>query len=143
MLGSRAGGAPKNKYGIFQKLLDLVKRNLPRYPVSKIVRSRAFKQEEPSIDADIVVFGHTHYPEVNTFGDQHKNHRIKRLVNTGSWIEQQTDAIRYDTFVYLDHSRGRLYKWHLDGDVEELERWSNLELSSPSNAKPHTPNPTP
>ena len=122
-LFTHPGGAPKNKYAIFQKLLDLVKRNLPRFPVGTIVRSRGFKQKEPFIDADIVVFGHTHNPGVCTFGDQQQSRRIKQLVNTGSWIEQQTDD-NYNTFVYLDNSRGRLYKWR-NGDVTELARWSN------------------
>lgn len=117
------GGAPKSKYDIVQTLLTWVKRHLPRPPVCNTVRSRGFKQEEPAINADIVVFGHTHNPGVCTFGDHQHNHRIQQLVNTGSWIAQLADD-NYDTFVYIDESRGRLYRW--DGDqVLERGRWSN------------------
>ncbi|MGZ4891374.1 MAG: metallophosphoesterase [Halobacteriota archaeon] len=130
-LFTHPGGAPHNQYPVIQKLLDKIKRKLPRYPVSAIVRSRGFKQEAASIDADVVVFGHTHNPGVCAFENQQPNRRIKQLVNTGSWIEQQTDD-GFDTFVYVDSSRGRLYKWHYHpghdtdpGHVTELAHWSN------------------
>lgn len=104
------GHAP-NKY---------LKLRIPRQTIRDVIRSRGFKREEPYIDADVVVFGHTHYPDMYT----PENRRIERLVNTGSWVEQIPPNDDYDTFVYIDKSRGRLYKWRPD-DVQELQRWSN------------------
>ena len=97
-----------------------LKLRIPWQTIYKVIRSRGFKREELTIDADVVVFGHTHYPEMYT----PKNRRIERLINTGSWIEQIAPNDNYDTFVYIDENRGRLYKW-CGGDVQELQRWSN------------------
>jgi predicted phosphodiesterase len=119
------GGATKSKHDAVQTLLAWVKRHLRRRPVCDTVQSRGFKQAEPAIDADIVVFGHTHNPGVCTIGDHQHNHRIQQLVNTGSWIAPLTDDDNYDTFVYIDESRGRLYRWNRDQVLEERGRWSN------------------
>jgi UDP-2,3-diacylglucosamine pyrophosphatase LpxH len=111
------GGAPKSKSDTVQTLLTWVKQHLAGPSVRDIAGSRGFKQMEPAIDADIVVFGHTHNPGVC----HRHNHRIQRLVNTGSWVARLTGH-NYDTFVYIDESRGRLYRWDRD-QVLECARW--------------------
>lgn len=51
-------------------------------------------------NADVIVFGHTHYPEMC----KPKKGRLKLLVNTGSWIKQTNDEIDFDTFAYIDET---------------------------------------
>ena len=75
-----------------------------------------FNWKKRDIDADVIVFGHTHYPEVN----KPKKGRIKLLVNTGSWIKQTNDQIQFDTFAYINDREPRLFRWLAPCEIREL-----------------------
>ncbi|MGZ4910951.1 MAG: metallophosphoesterase [Halobacteriota archaeon] len=69
-----------------------------------------FKRVERSIDADVIVCGHTHKPYIKTYTSSDGEKRL--LVNSGSWIEQRENL--HDTFVHIDKKGLRVLKWHDD-----------------------------
>lgn len=69
-----------------------------------------FNWKKRYINADVIIFGHTHYPEMCE--SKTKKGRIELLVNTGSWVEQTNDQYKFDTFAYIDECGTRLFQWH-------------------------------
>jgi UDP-2,3-diacylglucosamine hydrolase len=55
---------------------------------------------------DIVIFGHTHKPEITKFGD-------KTYVNTGEWIRKYT-------YAKMENSEISLWQWFPDKKAEEI-----------------------
>jgi UDP-2,3-diacylglucosamine hydrolase len=58
--------------------------------------------------SDIVIFGHTHKPEIRKYGD-------KTYVNTGEWIRKYT-------FAKMDKGEIRLWEWFADKPAEEITK---------------------
>jgi UDP-2,3-diacylglucosamine hydrolase len=58
--------------------------------------------------SDIVIFGHTHKPELRKYGD-------KTYVNTGEWIRKYT-------FAKMDKGEIRLWEWFADKPAEEITK---------------------
>ena len=86
----------------------------PRIDIKKLLDHRFYKPEKDTIEADVLVFGHTHMPEIRAVD---VGGRTKLFVNSGSWIQYPGD--RYDTFVYIDRGGVLLLRW--DGEnVREL-----------------------
>jgi UDP-2,3-diacylglucosamine hydrolase len=56
--------------------------------------------------SDIVIFGHTHKPEIRKYGD-------KTYVNTGEWIRKYT-------FAKMEKGEIRLWEWFEDKPAEEI-----------------------
>jgi UDP-2,3-diacylglucosamine pyrophosphatase LpxH len=87
-----------------------------RKTLKEVIETADFKREQQKIDADVIVFGHTHEPEMC----KPKNGQPKLLVNSGSWIEQSDNM--HDTFVYIDNIGPRLLQWHNKSrDVSQLK----------------------
>ncbi len=83
-----------------------------------------FTWKKRYIDADFVVYGHTHHPEQREFMVKD---RILTRVNTGSWIKQDGD---YDTFAYINEDGLRLFKWRDERrDVIELKQQPDRSCS--------------
>jgi UDP-2,3-diacylglucosamine pyrophosphatase LpxH len=78
----------------------------PRKTIKQVIATADFAREQRRIDANVIVFGHTHEPEMCI----PKNGSTKLLVNSGSWIEQRDN--KHDTFVYIDDDGPRLLQWH-------------------------------
>jgi UDP-2,3-diacylglucosamine hydrolase len=57
--------------------------------------------------SDIVIFGHTHKPEIRRFGE-------KTYVNTGEWI-------RTYTYAKMENGDIRLWQWFADRPAEEIK----------------------
>ncbi len=57
-------------------------------------------------NSDIVVFGHTHRPEIREFGE-------KIYVNTGEWIRKYT-------YAKMENGRMSLWQWFTDKPAEEI-----------------------
>ncbi|MGZ4908366.1 MAG: metallophosphoesterase [Halobacteriota archaeon] len=87
--------------GRYEKLLPVRSRR----SIRQIIGTLGFWWQKRKIDADVVVFGHTHDPEI--YASKHAS--VKLLVNAGSWIVQRD--LTHDTFVYIDESGPRLLQW--------------------------------
>jgi UDP-2,3-diacylglucosamine pyrophosphatase LpxH len=96
-------------------------RPKPPKPISEVIMTSSFRWKKRYIYANVVVFGHTHFPEIC----RPSNGKIEALVNTGSWIEQNNREIKYDTFVYIDEKGPRLFQWLPD----EVEPVANMETA--------------
>jgi UDP-2,3-diacylglucosamine pyrophosphatase LpxH len=77
-----------------------------RIDVQELILKHHYKAEKDTIDADVIVFGHTHVPEVSP-ADAYGTH--KRFINSGSWIKYSDR--RFDTFVYIDRDGPLLLQW--------------------------------
>jgi UDP-2,3-diacylglucosamine pyrophosphatase LpxH len=88
--------------------------------IGDLINLQYHRQAKDTIKADVVVFGHTHMPEIsppNVAGT------CKRFVNTGSWIK--SDARAYDTFAYISKDGPLLLRWDNKARIaREFERGS-------------------
>jgi UDP-2,3-diacylglucosamine pyrophosphatase LpxH len=82
---------------------------LPRKTLHQIIGTLRFDKVAQHIDADVVITGHTHVPEIYN----PPNWPDMLVVNSGSWIKQRGNTP--DTFVYIDERGPRLLQW-CDGD---------------------------
>ena len=57
--------------------------------------------------SDIVIFGHTHRPEIRKFGEE-------TYVNTGEWIRKYT-------YAKMENGEISLWQWFADRPVEEIK----------------------
>lgn len=111
------GHTPKNRCSL----------KLPLETLQQVIKSRGFKREQRRIDADVIVFGHTHNPGMCRF---QSGPNEKLLVNSGSWILQSgnQDDPHTDTFVYIDDSGPRLLKWHdKPGSMTQSMCWKDCK----------------
>jgi predicted phosphodiesterase len=90
------------------------KKSTQQINVQQLIDKHYYKGEKDTIDADVIVFGHTHVPEISRAEDNGTN---KTFVNSGSWIEYQPPR-QFDTFIYIDRDRSLL-----------LLQWDNVEKS--------------
>ncbi|MGZ4861352.1 MAG: hypothetical protein ACXV2E_00960 [Halobacteriota archaeon] len=127
--------------------------------ISDFVRdSHYFKLESDDANPDVFVFGHTHVPELCEPLLVDKNDTKKRqFINCGSWLEppehmapqgssgddhkdclDAADAekgLQHNTFVYVDASGPRLFKWQgrgLPGEKKAKEIAPKGCVSSPA-----------
>ena len=99
---------------------------------SREVVENSFRTRPDKINADVVVFGHTHVtdtyhlPSGWTFKGlrrflklfypkkQSEEGREKRFVNTGCWVSPENDtdlSVPRNTFAYIDNTGIYLFKW--------------------------------
>jgi len=100
--------------------LGLVRRRSSREPtvdIKKLLDDRYYRPKKDTTDADVLVFGHTHRPEIRTVDVKGTK---KLFVNSGSWIEYRD--VGYDTFVYIDRDDPHLLQWdYATNSVQELK----------------------
>lgn len=79
----------------------------PKYKdIERIVDEGYYKKEKDTIKANIVVYGHTHVPEISSLAINKK--LGKMFVNSGSWVREREP---YNTWVYIDEDGPILLKW--------------------------------
>jgi predicted phosphodiesterase len=79
----------------------------PKYrKIGELINGHYYRQGKDTITADVIVFGHTHVPELSPALEAAKG---KMFVNTGSWIEG--NFFQYDTFAYVDENGPQLLQW--------------------------------
>jgi predicted phosphodiesterase len=73
----------------------------------QVIKARYNSKKGKKIEADIIVFGHTHVP------DMYYMKEIERLfINTGCWVnEHKIKKEEQNTFVYIDSLDQYLLKW--------------------------------
>jgi hypothetical protein len=102
------------------KIYDLTK------PIDKtaqqIIEDKYYIKNKDTIEADIVVFGHTHFASSY---ELESNKRKKLFINSGCWTGKDIEIngkTRYaNTFVYLDESGAYILKWVGPENIECIE----------------------
>jgi hypothetical protein len=95
--------------------------------VEEIINSGYYKKDKDTIDADVVVFGHTHFAGSYILNE---DKRSKTFINTGCWIGKD-DVIngkqRYaNTFVYIDENGAYIMKWQGCGNIRFIEAFPEV-----------------
>lgn len=90
----------------------------PKYAdINKIINQNYYKKEKDTSVANVIVFGHTHVPEISSPDVEKK--LGKMFVNSGSWVASVDPAYHtvafkhpaYDTLVYIDNEGPLLLQW--------------------------------
>ncbi len=79
-------------------------------------RWKHYDNKKDVIDADVVVFGHTHVAGTYLLQKDWRDKK-KLFINTGCWVNEKIDDI--NTFVYIDENGPYLLKWV--GGVEPIK----------------------
>jgi predicted phosphodiesterase len=92
------------------------KSKKPQKSIQQRIGTHYFDPVARRIDADVIITGHTHLPDIYT--PEHLPNKL--VVNSGSWIMQGNNT--HDTFVYIDKRGVRLLQWQDKGGyVSQLE----------------------
>lgn len=88
----------------------------------QIVEDEYYKKSKDRINADAVVFGHTHFASSYEL----KSDKGKKLfINSGCWVGKDTEfdgKMRYaNTFVYIDEGGAYILTWRGDGKIDCIE----------------------
>jgi UDP-2,3-diacylglucosamine pyrophosphatase LpxH len=78
--------------------------------IQEVVNRRYYDRGRDTINADIIIFGHTHMPELcfEVKGTGKPGGKRKGFVNTGSWVE---NSHQHDTFAYVGDEGPQLLQW--------------------------------
>jgi len=89
----------------------------PKYKdIKTIIEEEYYKREKDTIQAKVVVFGHTHVPDMHEeFG--------KVFVNSGGWVKEE--GVPCNTFVYIDEEGVFVFRW--DEEKKEPEHLSFVQ----------------
>jgi hypothetical protein len=94
----------------------------PKYlDVSELVNRRYYDRGRDTIAADIIVFGHTHVPQVCfDVKNTGKDGKSKGFVNTGSWVVKRQP---HDTFAYIGEEGPQLLQWDEETGTAHKFKW--------------------
>jgi UDP-2,3-diacylglucosamine pyrophosphatase LpxH len=73
--------------------------------VEEVIQERYNEEKGKFIDADIIVFGHTHNP-----GNYYSKAKKRLFINTGSWVKECA-AEKRNVFLYIDTDAPYLLTW--------------------------------
>lgn len=102
---------------------SVYKMSNPKDKTAKqIITDKYYQESKDTIDADVVVFGHTHFAS----SYEHNTKTGKKLfLNSGSWVkkdEKIDGKVRYsNTFIYLDEGGAYILTWRGCGKIECIE----------------------
>lgn len=91
----------------------------------QVITDKYYQESKDTIDADVVVFGHTHFASSYKF---RSNVRTKLFINSGSWVKTDENIdgkMRYaNTFIYLDEIGAYILTWRGSGNIECIEAFT-------------------
>ena len=93
-------------------------------PVKDVIEERYVDEKGKYIDADIIIFGHTHYA-----GTYYMEEKKRLFINTGGWVKVAEDCEEKgavtNTFLYIDTEAPYLLQWDKEkvakGEITCLE----------------------
>jgi UDP-2,3-diacylglucosamine pyrophosphatase LpxH len=88
--------------------------------IQEIIDKKYYRKEKDTIKANVVVFGHTHLPELK----DHTSELGKVFVNSGAWIKEM-NTHPGKTFVYIDEMGVYLFRWHDNAPIEKVDTYSS------------------
>ena len=81
-------------------------------PVKDVIEERYVPEKGKYINADVIVFGHTHYPGYYT---KETNEKKRVFINTGCWVKLDNECEEKgavpNTFLYIDAKAPYLLQW--------------------------------
>lgn len=96
----------------------------------QVIEDEYYKKNKDTIEADVVVFGHTHFA---SYYELKSNTGKKLFINSGCWTGEDLetdnkapdDKIRYaNTFVYIDESGAYIMKWLGTGNIKCIKAFA-------------------
>jgi len=91
----------------------------------EVIKSGHYQERKDTIDAEVVVFGHTHFASSYELQSEA---RKKLFLNSGCWVGTDAELNgkrRYiNTFMYLNESGAYILKWHGSGKIYCIEAFT-------------------
>ena len=88
----------------------------------QVITDKYYQESKDTIDADVVIFGHTHFASSYEFTSKTGK---KLFLNSGCWVRKDEDIdgkMRYaNTFIYLDEIGAYILTWRGSGKIECIE----------------------
>ena len=86
----------------------------------QVVTNRYYRKIKETVNADVIVFGHTHF--ASSYKLESEN---KLFLNSGCWFDTDTNfngKMRYtNTFIYIDDTGAYIMRWLGNGKIECIE----------------------
>ena len=90
--------------------------------VEQVIKNGYYQKNKETLDADVVVFGHTHFASSYELKTDYDN---KLFLNCGCWVGTDTNfdgKMRYtNSFIYLDETGSYILTWRGDGKIDCIE----------------------
>ncbi|RPJ79433.1 MAG: hypothetical protein EHM20_01430 [Alphaproteobacteria bacterium] len=93
----------------------------------EVITNNYYKEKKDTIQAEVVVFGHTHFASYYPSDTSEKKGEKKKklFVNSGCWVGTDEDLngkMRYaNTFIYIDKSQAYILKWCGSGKIDCID----------------------
>ena len=88
----------------------------------QVIENKYYQKNKEKIDADVVIFGHTHFASSYELKLKSRN---KLFLNSGCWVGADKvingKKCHANTFIYLDETGAYLLKWRKAGKIECIE----------------------
>jgi UDP-2,3-diacylglucosamine pyrophosphatase LpxH len=88
----------------------------------QVIENKYYQKSKETIDADVIVFGHTHFASSYELKSESRN---KLFLNSGSWVgtdkEINGKKCYANTFIYIDEAGAYILKWQEAGEIECIE----------------------
>lgn len=112
--------------GIVAHLQTLYVLTNTRYKTAEqIIKDKYYQENKDTIDADVVVFGHTHFASSYELNSEKGK---KLFLNSGCWVkadEEINGKMRYvNTFIYIDDSGAYILTLRGSGKIECIEAFT-------------------
>jgi UDP-2,3-diacylglucosamine pyrophosphatase LpxH len=108
---------PKSAAYLFPRIWDkIIKKFLKYKSVEEVITNYYNHDKGKDMDADVIVFGHTHHPGEYSITNKHNN-KEQLFINTGCWVnEKDCDINKLDAFLYIDKDGHHLLKWDMESE---------------------------
>ncbi|AKB45077.1 UDP-2,3-diacylglucosamine diphosphatase [Methanosarcina vacuolata] len=93
----------------------------------EVITDEYYKKKKDTIQADVVVFGHTHFASYYPLDLSEKEGQKKKklFVNSGCWVGTDEDIngkMRYsNTFIYIDKGGAYIMRWCGSGKIDCID----------------------
>ncbi len=91
----------------------------------QVIENKYYQRSKETIDADVVVFGHTHFASSYELKSETRN---KLFLNSGCWVGNDKDIdgkkCYANTFIFLDETGAYILTWRGSGKIECIEAFN-------------------
>jgi len=115
---------PKSAAYLFPRIWDKIIKKFVKYKsVEQVITNNYNHDKGKNMDADVIVFGHTHNPGEFSIKNKHSN-KDQLFINTGCWVkEKECDINKLDSFLYIDKEGHHLLKWNMESkDISYIKK---------------------
>ncbi|MDF0594013.1 metallophosphoesterase [Methanotrichaceae archaeon M04Ac] len=115
---------PKIAAYLFPRIWDtIIKKFIKHKSVEQVITNYYKHDKGKNLDADVIVFGHTHNPGQFSIKNKHTG-KDQLFINTGCWVkEKECDINKLNTFLYIDKKGHHLLKWDMESkDISYIKK---------------------